>query len=190
MAVLQGSDIFAASGYFLNSTSNFKSDISALSGYTVASLGIITALPAVAISYFVPSLIFSNGLITLSLGQFQNYQSSFARFFGVNASQNSSYLYIKKSDLPLLNNSINPTGEALFIALLLQIQKYECNSLISTVYINTFQHYFEVSPKPLSIWVLVINLYLKMVYDPSLAPIFNNQITNYSTAINPNDFTP
>lgn len=94
-----------------------------------------------------------------SIGDFANYYSSFARFFGVNAMQTSTHLTIRKSDLPRLSSLANNTAESLLIALLLQVLIYESNNLISNVYIELYKkELINVNGVNYSSYVLLVRL--------------------------------
>ncbi|MUL39308.1 hypothetical protein [Gloeocapsopsis dulcis] len=76
-----------------------------------------------------------NGLLNKT-GDFHNYLSALGRFFGVNAAQTATQLFIKKSDLPLLTHSTDNTAESLLIALLIHVIQNESNSLMSNVFVD------------------------------------------------------
>lgn len=56
---------------------------------------------------------------------YQQLLTTFQSYFGINASQDATYLYINKFDFPLLLAQANSQAESLLVILLLHIQKYE-----------------------------------------------------------------
>lgn len=96
---------------------------------------------------------------------FQDYLSSFARFFGINARQDATKVYIQKADLPKLNSLINNTVESLFIALLLRAMQFESNDMISRVVIELFkQEFVTINNISMLRSIFVINLRTTAIY--------------------------
>ncbi len=122
----------------------------------------------------------------LPVAQYQSYKSRFARFFGDSAYQTATHLYIKKADIGL-KGGIN-SAEAILIALLLQVQKKESNSLLSSVYIYLFSQFIETGIQPKIVFSLVVNLYFPIIYTSEPFPLLDKIMTNYSTVISPNNF--
>lgn len=140
------------------------------SGFGNLAQGLLTAiaLPSIGFSNSTKTNLSSNYSSFIIQGNFQDYLSSFARFFGVNARQDASKIYIQKADLPNLDLLLDNSAESLLVALLLRAMLYESNSLISTVHIFIFNKYFINN---LLITNLVLELYLPII-DP-LTPTEN-----------------
>lgn len=187
MAVLQAQTT-ASNGYFLNSIAALQSNRIAFFSNPVNSLLSYGATPTEAIGARQSGLVFFSYYQTVSLGKYQDYQSSFARFFGVSAYQNNDFLYIKKTDVgvqPLTNS----TAESLFVGILLRALIEESNSLLSNVYISLFRKYIEPGRQPLIVTNLVINLYMKIIYESvESSELLNNVMINYTTVLTPNQF--
>lgn len=104
---------------------------------------------------------------------FHNYLSSFVRFFGDNAKQDVSRIYIKKSDLTLTTNA-NNRAESLVVALLLRVMQYESDDYISRVVIKRdMTRYVSKNNFPYVQIVLTVKLYLLLV-------IQGNEFVNYN----------
>lgn len=114
-------------------------------------------------------------------GQFQDYLSIFARFFGINTKQTTTHVYINKADLPDLNPKANNTAESLLVALLLREMQYESNFLISRIVIEKYKAEFaSLSGKPVIVNTLLIRLYL-------LLNFINYESQNADSPITPNN---
>lgn len=126
--------------------------------------------------------------INIPMPYYQTYLSSFARFFGVNAKQDVSNLYLVKSDLGLTPLSYN-NPESILVALLLRIAIYESNPLMSNVYIFLYKRYIEQGVQNFLVSNLVILLYKKINYIASDSEVLNNIMENYNTIVDPDDFS-
>jgi hypothetical protein len=114
----------------------------------------------------------------VSFSEYINYFSKLARFFGKNASQDATKLYIQKSDLPYLTATENNTAESLFVALLLKVLLDESNSLSSPVFVYHWGTYFSENKV---FHTYIINLFVLVVY-------VNYEAQNLETAIIPDTF--
>lgn len=104
---------------------------------------------------------------------YQNYLSSFARFFGEGSKQDIAKIYIDKASLPRLTLG-NNTAESIFVALLLQANMFESNSLISKVVVEQFKTSLVSRDNQVYInYAFVIKLYLLMIY-------IDDEIQNYN----------
>ncbi|MBE9191399.1 hypothetical protein IQ230_13795 [Gloeocapsopsis crepidinum LEGE 06123] len=114
-------------------------------------------------------------------GIYQDYLSTFSRFFGVNAKQDNNYLYINKADLAALTANANNTAESLLIALLLQIKEYESNSLLSSVVVE----YWKTQFIKLQDYSIILNIFVVKLY--ALVKFINYESQNASEPITPNN---
>lgn len=95
---------------------------------------------------------------------YQNYLSSFARFFGEGSKQDTTKIYIDKASLPRLTLG-NNTAESIFVALLLQANLFESNSLISKVVVEQFKTSLVSRNNQAYVnYAFVIKLYLLIIY--------------------------
>ena len=164
MAVFQG-EIVSPLGYGVNTLLRLQTEAVASIGYPVNTTSLIKGDVNNSTGLFTNTVSFLKGVNGLPLGNYQLYQSSFFRLFGQGSRQDSNFIYIQKSSLPLLTPGINK-AESLFVALLLQLSLYESNDLVSKITISRFQTYFEVvNDLPVVNTVLLINLYI-LINDP------------------------
>ncbi|NJM23520.1 MAG: hypothetical protein HC907_35270 [Richelia sp. SM1_7_0] len=106
-----------------------------------------------------------------------NYHSNFQVFFGLNSTQTSSQLIIKKSDLPGLTASANNTAESLFVVLLINaLSVYE----YSSAGISSRLWGFVVNQNK-RVYTIVVELCNKL-------NITDDEFTNYTETINPMDY--
>lgn len=159
MAVFNG-QLFLSTGTPINTESN-------LASYSTNPL--ITFSDSVfrvrgnlltAYGYFNKVSLISLGLYNLPQSASVNYLQPLNRFFGINARQDATKLYINKSDLQGLTSSSNNTAEAILIAIILRIINFEANSQISGICIVKFKTYF-ISKNKVNYIVheLIINLF-------------------------------
>lgn len=186
MAILQA-EANASNGYFAESISTLQSDTFASAGNPINSFLTCQAIAIAAMSLQQSGLVFFSAYPANSMGKYQDYQSSFARFFGANAYQTNSFLYIKKSDIGVKKLS-NSTAESILIGIIIRVLQEESNSLISNVYISLFRRYIKPGNQPLVVTNLVINLYMKILYEAGNSELLGNVMTNYTTVITPNQF--
>ncbi len=186
MAIFQG-EITLAFGYGVNTLSKLQSETITSIGYARHTTFLITGGVNNSLSQSTDALSLIKGVNALPFSNYHPYQSRFARFFGVGARQDASKLYIQKADLGLAL-AANNTAESILVALLLQVLKYESNSLLSDVYIYIFQQYFETVSQPIAVSNLVINLNNKIVYTLREPQFLGGVMTNYRTVVNPDDF--
>lgn len=156
-------------------------------GTNVVSILLIRATLSLSFGSSLNSLVTSYALFNIPLGMQQSYRSRFARFFGVNATQDINNVYIKKSDLSLTELS-NNTAESILVALLLYIAKYESNLIISNVYIYLFKQYINTDMQPKLISNLVVHLFKEITYATNESEILNNLMVDYTTVVTPNEF--
>lgn len=113
-----------------------------------------------------------------------------ARFFGLNARQPITHLYIQKADLPGLSPLATNTAESLLVALLLRVNQHESNSLISRVVIDIFnQEFIKISNLSVIQSILLINRYLLVTYSINSNPLISNQSNKTTEAIKPNNIS-
>lgn len=119
-------------------------------------------------------------------GNFQQYRSRLARFFGTNAQQTPTQLIIQKSDLQGLIPSVDNSPESILVALLLHVLKNESNSITSNVYISFFRTEF-ISSNTVSLIVhtYLVQIYKLLIYEDDRYP---SPITNSNAPITPKDF--
>ncbi|MGL5925486.1 hypothetical protein [Chroococcidiopsis sp.] len=181
MAVLQAQAI-DSNGYAANSTLFFQASITANIANGMQTITVTLAAVSLAVGLPANALLIAIAITSVSSGYFVNYLSRLARFFGIRARQDINYLYIQKSDLPLLAVSLSNTAESLLIALLLQVMLYESNSLISRVTVDAFKTEFAtVNSRAVIRSILLIRLY-------SLVTRIENFEIVDSNAITPNSF--
>ncbi|MUL39340.1 hypothetical protein [Gloeocapsopsis dulcis] len=122
-----------------------------------------------------------NGFVNPRIGEFHNYLSRFARFFGENAAQTATHLIIRKSDLPLITPSSNNTAESLVIALLLRVKDYESNDSISRISVELFKQEFIVKNNVTLLQsIILVNFRVTAQY-------LYLEITNADVSITPNN---
>ena len=131
-AILYQSSSYSEARSISNAVSNTSYDLSKINYIDV--LFVIFADPY-KFDSFTNTTVFSIANPS-SLGNYYKYDSSFVRFFGLNARQNANSLFINKSDLPLLTARLFNTAESLLIAILLQVEKYESNSITSNIVVT------------------------------------------------------
>lgn len=113
-------------------------------------------------------------------GLFVNYLSALARFFGLNARQDQSYLYLRKSDFDNLTSLPLNTSESLFVTLMLRIMLYESSPSGSKIHIQVLSlEYLSMNNIKIFQVVLILNFYINVIYD-----VFEIQ----KSAIRPRDF--
>lgn len=177
----------SSNGYLLNAVSNLIGQPSnGISNATSALLQFLFYSSASS-GYSLSTLLVLTPQMNISLGQYQQYLSSLVRFFGDNVSQSATHLIITKASIgvqPLTNN----TAESLLVGILLRVLQEESNSLISNVYISIFRRYIEPGNQPLIVTNLVVNLYMKILYDDPSSELVSNSMTNYTALLNPNQF--
>lgn len=204
MAVLQA-QLSNSNGYFLSGTYLVLANAISSNGQVLNVVSSLAGQPNNGISngtssllqflsylsasngYSLPSLSVLTPHLNNSIGQYQQYLSSLIRFFGENFSQSATHFTITKASIgvqPLTNN----TAESLLVGILLRVLQNESNSLISDVYIVTFRRYVEPGNQPLIITNLIVNLYMKITYEPTTSDLLNNVMTNYTLVLTPNQF--
>lgn len=187
MAVLTG-ELSSGQGMPLTSAASLQAFSTASAGVALNSLLFSYALISASAGAPLQSSLSAIALVNVSQGNYQNYLSSLARFFGVNAKQDASYLYIQKSDLILLTPRVNNTAESLLVALLLRIKQYESNSLISRVLIELFkQEFIVVNSLPKVQNIFLVKLYGLATYEYNPNPLIDRQINNSQQAITPSN---
>ena len=124
----------------------------------------------------------------IRLGNYQQYQSSFARFFGVNAKQTAAHLHISKADLPGLSPKASDTAESILIALLLQEMIYESNSLISRIVVERWgNQLISSNNKNFIRSFLLIKLSSPIIYSANRNPDVTSEISDVNQVIMPNN---
>ena len=118
-----------------------------------------------------------------SLGYYQDYLSTFARFFGASAKQTVTHIHIKKDELPELTPLINNSAESLIIALLLRVYLYESNSLLSKITSEIWKvEFIRVGVQAYIRHILLIKLYLPLLYS------VRDEAKDFGVVVQPNDF--
>lgn len=187
MAVLTG-ELSSSQGIPSTSIASLQSFFTVSASAALDSLLVSYGLISTSAGTPLQSSLSAIALAVVSQGSYQNYLSRLARFFGVNAKQDANYLYIQKSDLILLIPRVNNTAESLFIALLLQVEQFESNSLISTVLVELFKQEFVSRNNQVYInSLLLVKLYTSVIYVNRSNPDIANQIMP-ATPLTPNSF--
>lgn len=124
---------------------------------------------------------YCQGNLGFTQSQYQNYSSSFARFFGKSSYQDLNYLVIKKAELPNLTIASNNTSESLLVSLLLKVMIDESNDLISNITVEILrQDFVTVNRVSYIKHILFVKFYALVTY-------IGEEITNYDVPITPNN---
>lgn len=116
--------------------------------------------------------------VTVNPATYYNYPSPFARFFGANARQDATKIYLKKSDFGLSDKD-NHTAECLLVALLLRVMYFESAPSSSDVVIEHLDTRFS---NGLVSKTLVLYLYSLLTYQ------YGIEIINATDPISPERF--
>lgn len=163
---------------------------SAKLGYPIQSLSFSYATLNPKVSVFIQAIVNVLGMHLVSTGYFQDYLSTFARFFGVNAKQDAGELYLNKNDFSQLTPLPDNSAEALLTALLIRVMNYESSPLISKVVIELWKtEFINLNNKKTVNSILLVKLNVLATYVTNANPNISNQINNASSAITPNNIT-
>lgn len=188
MAVLNG-QLTNSQGTPSNSVLSLASNVTLPTGFFDSVLSPSNVLVNTGFSSITQTVLLTGGRIAAITGNYQNYQSSFTRFFGEGFKQDASKIYIQKSSLMLLTALPNNTAESLLTALLLQVKTYESNSLISNAVIELFSQSLVTKDNETLIQsTLLIKLYKIAATQGNLSPNYGGGIIQPSSQLSPNDF--
>lgn len=184
MVVLAGQLVPLGVSVALQANSISKSEVSSSQGVLVTQQ-LLKALATLSIGLNnLNQASLTTGYYKLSsLGFYQDYFSSFARVFGVNARQDGSKIYLSKFDLSQLTAHSTNSAQSIFVALLLQVLVNDSNSLLSAFAIQFWKaQLIKVDNQPRILTTLLVDFYIPAILNA------RSEIVNANQLIIPSDY--